>query len=146
MVDGQPASPWLVPIGIVLVLLGLWLLVVALRPRPRPATQLQAQTGVYLRTRDIARLARGAAESVGGVISADASASRGAVDVSVRTTGAQAIPAAVESPAARRLSALDRAPKVTVTTAGDDPPAPVSPALTPTSQPSQPSSPDRGLL
>ncbi len=117
--DARQASPWLVPIGVLLVLLGLWLLVVALRPRPRPATQLKAQTGVYLRTRDVARLSRGAAESVGGVLSADTRASRRAVDVTVHTTGDSAIPAAVEEAVIRRLSALDRTPTVTVTTRGD---------------------------
>lgn len=129
--DGQGASPWLVPIAVVLVLLGLWLLVVALRPRPRPATRLQAQTGVYLRTRDVARLSRGAAESVGGVLSADTRASRKAVDVTVHTTGDSAIPAAVEATVSRRLSALDRAPSVSVTVRDGDQQAPAPAAVTP---------------
>lgn len=119
-VDGRGASPWLVPIAVVLVLLGLWLLVLALRPRPRPATQLRAQTGVYLRTRDVARLARGAAESVGGVLSADTQASRRAVDIVLRTTGDDATQAAVQEAVTHRLSALDRSPTVTVKVRGDE--------------------------
>ncbi len=135
--DARQASPWLVPIGVLLVLLGLWLLFVALRPRPRPATQLKAQTGVYLRTRDVARLSRGAAESVGGVLSADTRASRRAVDVTVHTTGDSAIPAAVEEAVTRRLSALDRTPTVTVTTRGDAQPVAAPSAVAPADPPVQ---------
>ena len=135
--DARQASPWLVPIGVLLVLLGLWLLVVALRPRPRPATQLKAQTGVYLRTRDVARLSRGAAESVGGVLSADTRASRRAVEVTVHTTGDSAIPAAVEEAGTRRLSALDRTPTVTVTTRGGAQPVAAPSAVAPADPPVQ---------
>lgn len=137
-IDARQASPWLVPIGVALVLLGLWLLVVALRPRPRPSTQLKAQTGVYLRTRDVARLSRGAAESVGGVLSADTRASRRAVDVTVHTTGDSAIPAAVEEAVTRRLSALDRTPTVTVTARGDDQQSVAPRAAAPSAPPASP--------
>jgi hypothetical protein len=110
-----------VPVAVVVVLLGLWLLVVALRPRPRPAIRLQAQTGVYLRTRDVARLSRGAAESVGGVLDAGSQASRRSVDVTVTTTGDEATQAAVHDAVTRRLSAIESPPKVTVTTRTDTP-------------------------
>ncbi len=120
-VNGRGASPWLVPVAIVVILIGLWLLVVALRRRPRPATRLRAQTGVYLQTRDVARLSRSAAESVGGVLSADTRASRRAVGVTVTTTGDESTSAAVQEAVTRRLSALDSPPKVTVTTHTDRP-------------------------
>ncbi|MEO7234790.1 MAG: DUF6286 domain-containing protein [Lapillicoccus sp.] len=120
-VNGQQASPWLVPVAVVVLLVGLWLLVVALRPRPRPAIRLQAQTGVYLRTSDVARLSRGAAESVGGVLGAGSRASRRSVDVTVTTTGDDATHAAVQDAVTRRLSALESPPKVTVTTHTDTP-------------------------
>jgi hypothetical protein len=127
-VNGQQASPWLVPLAVVVLLLGLWLLVVALRPRPRPAIRLQAQTGVYLRTRDVARLSRGAAESVGGVLDAGSQASRRSVHVTVTTTGDDATQAAVHEAVTHRLSALESPPKVTVTTHTDTP-RPAAPSL-----------------
>lgn len=113
-VNGIVPDWWLIPIGVVLVLLGLYLLVLALRRRPRPTTELDTQTGVFLRTSDVARLSRGVAENVSGVISARASASRNAVTVDIRGTGDAAVSSAVESAVRERLSALRSAPTVSV--------------------------------
>ena len=112
--QGLRPAFWLVPVGVTLVLLGLWLLLSALRPRPRTAIALQARTGVFLRPRDVATLARCAAQDVDGVTSAKVTASPRKIVVAARsTTGGlqQNITQAITT----RLRALATAPTVQVT-------------------------------
>ena len=78
--DGLSPAAWMVPAGLAVLAAGVWAMVTALRPRPRTAIALAARTGVFLRPRDVARLARTAAEDVDGVTSASASASRRTVN------------------------------------------------------------------
>lgn len=115
-VDGLTPSPWLLPLGVALVLLGLWLLLGAVLPRRRTAVALQADTGVFLRSRDLARLAVAAADEVDGVSDAHASASRSAVTVRVTTTGGGSVGGAVEHAVTERLQPLQRAVRVRVST------------------------------
>lgn len=119
-VDGTTPAAWLVPVGVLLVLLGLWLLMTALRPRPRTAIALDADTGVFLRPRDVAKLARDAAQDVDGVSSAKASARRRAISVSVHATAPDGIDERVTAAVTERLRALATQPKirVSVTTEG----------------------------
>ena len=112
--DGMGPGSWLVPVGVVLVFLGLWLLLTALRPRPRKAVAVSAQTGVFLRPRDIAKLARDAADGVDGVTSAKASASLSKVVVSVDALSKDGISEQVSQAVNRRLEALVRPPAVRV--------------------------------
>jgi len=100
------------------VLLGLWLLVAALRPRPRTATTVTSETGVFLRPKDVSRLAQTAAEQVDGVLAADVSATRRAVRVRVRGTAAADVSENVRAAVSRRLSALDSPPTVNVSLDG----------------------------
>ena len=112
--NGLRPAFWLVPAGSDLVLLGLWLLLTALRPRPRTAIALQARTGVFLRPRDVATLARSAAQDVDGVASAKVTAGPRKIVVAARTTTGglqQDITQAVTT----RLQALATAPTVRVT-------------------------------
>jgi len=112
--NGLRPAFWLVPVGVALVLLGLWLLLTALRPRPRTAIALQARTGVFLRPRDVATLARNAAQDVDGVTSAKVTAGPRRIAVAARsTTGGlqQNITQAVTA----RLQALASEPTVRVT-------------------------------
>lgn len=106
---------WLVPIGIALVLLGLWLLLTALRPRPRTAIALDATTGVFLRPRDVARLARNAAQGVAGVTSVKASARRRVVTMSAEATSTQGVEEQITQAVTTRLRALAIEPSVRVT-------------------------------
>lgn len=116
--SGLAAASWMVPVGAALVLLGLWLLVAALRPRPRTATTVTSETGVFLRPKDVSRLAQTAAEQVDGVLAADVSATRRAVRVRVRGTGAADVSENVRAAVAQRLSALDSPPTVNVSLYG----------------------------
>lgn len=112
--DGVTPAVWVVPVGVVLVLVGLWLLLTALRPRPRAAITLHAKTGVFLRPRDVATLARSAAQDVDGVTSAKVTATTRKITVAARTTTGgleQHIAQAVTT----RLGALAKTPTVRVT-------------------------------
>jgi len=122
-VDGLSPAAWTLPAGLLLLLVGAWALVTALRPRPRTAIAVAARTGVYLRPRDVARLARSAAEDVDGVTSATVGATRRAVTVSVRATSTRQVAADVTAAVAGVLSALAAQPKVRVrvTTEGGKP-------------------------
>lgn len=111
---GTAPATWLVPAGAVVVLLGLWLVVTALRPRTRTAVPLTSQSGAFLRTRDVARLAAGAARDVDGVLDASASASRRKVTVTVSGTAAAGLREDVTSAVTDRLAALESAPRVSV--------------------------------
>ena len=112
--DGLSAAGWMVPAGAALILLGLWLLLTALRPRRRTAISVTSSTGVFLRLRDVARLAERAAEQVDGVLVARARATRRAVTVRVRSTGSSETAEGVRSAVSGRLSALDQIPTVKV--------------------------------
>ena len=112
--DGSQPAPWMVPAGLLVVIVGVWALVTALRPRPSTAIALTAHTGVYLRPRDVARIARTATENVDGVTSATANATRRTVTVSVRAFAPERIGADVQRVVAHALDALAAAPKIRV--------------------------------
>src|SRR4029079_11659365 len=101
---------WLVPRGVALVALGLWLLLTALRPRPRTAIALNAKTGVFLRTRDVAKLARNAAQDVDGVTSARVTAGRRKIAVVARATASDGVEQKITQAVTTRLQALTKAP------------------------------------
>jgi hypothetical protein len=106
---------WLIPAGIVLALVGAWLIVTALRPRSRRTLALRSQTGVFLHTRDIARLASGAAQDVDGVLHVSSTATRRKVSVAARAITGPAVREAVSAAVSERLAALQSPPRVRVT-------------------------------
>ncbi len=114
-VDGLAPAAWMVAAGVVLALVGLWLVVTALRPRPRTAIAIPAATGVFMKPRDVARLAVAAAGDVDGVRGAKASANRRKISVRIVDTGDAQVRDTVESAVTRRLSALDKPMRVSVT-------------------------------
>jgi hypothetical protein len=103
--DRSIAEWWLIPAGIAVALIGVWLIVTALRPRSRDTLAVNSTTGVFLRTRDIARLASAAADDVDGVLSATSVASRRAVTVTIESTTTE-IAAPVRDAVGQRLAAL----------------------------------------
>ncbi len=117
-VDGLAPAGWMVVAGVVLVLLGLWLLLTALRPRPRTAVALTAATGVFLKPRDLSRLAVAAADQVDGVQDAKATASRSKVSMQIVSTGGGNVADEVRAAVTERLEALEKPVKVTVRTQG----------------------------
>lgn len=115
LLDGLEPQWWAVAAGIVSALAGLWLLTVALRPRPRTAVSLRSRTGVFLRPRDVGKLAVRAAETVDGVLDARVSSSRRAARVNLTVTGDDArIEQEVRETVQARLAALDPAPRLKV--------------------------------
>ncbi|MCC2310002.1 DUF6286 domain-containing protein [Cellulomonas chengniuliangii] len=112
--NGQTRTGWALAGGIVAALLGLWLIVVALRRRRRKALWLRKAAGVGIRPRDVARLARVAADDVDGVLDAKVTAGRRNVNVDVRTTGDPYTRDRVREVVTARLAALAKPPKVSV--------------------------------
>lgn len=117
----QSVSPaaWMLPVGVLLALVGLWLVFASLKPRPRNAVALQAETGVFMRPRALARLAEAAAAEVDGVQSARASATRSKVKVRAETAGGSDVADAVQAAVIRRLQPLEKTPRVAVTIEGE---------------------------
>jgi hypothetical protein len=111
--DGFTAEWWLVPAGVAVALIGVWLIVTALRPRSRKTLAVTSATGVFLHTRDIARLASAAADDVDGVLSANSVASRRTVTVAVESDTA-GVADHVQRAVAQRLAALADPVKVKV--------------------------------
>ncbi len=118
-VDGTASdAPVVLVLGIAAVVLGLVVLPVALKRRPRKAIELDARTGVRLRTRDLSRLATAAVEDTDGVTGVRVKASRRRLRVVATSVAAKDRDAAVRADLERRLEptlrALQRAPRVAV--------------------------------
>ncbi|NIZ90377.1 DUF6286 domain-containing protein [Kineococcus rubinsiae] len=113
--DGFAPVRWVIPAGIVVALIGLWLVITALRPRSRKTLPLASRSGVFLHTRDVARLASSAASAVDGVLSASSTATRKRVTVAVQATAETGLRESVTSAVTERLSALQSPPRVNVT-------------------------------
>lgn len=112
---GFAPATWLVPVGVVLALVALWLVVTAVRPRSRKTLPLTSSSGIYLHTRDVARLASGAARDVDGVLEASTTATRRSVKVAVTTTSEDQR-AVVTAAVTEALRPLRSAPRVIVRT------------------------------
>ena len=109
--------------SIVVAIVGLVILGFALGRRPRPPYQLAGDVPMFLTARDVGRVARAAAESVGGVLGAKARAGRRQVRVVITTTAHgphSGIDEAVVREVDRRLSVLTRPPRVTIDVEGGE--------------------------
>ncbi len=80
--------PWMIPAGAVVLAVGAWMVLCALRPRRKTAVAVNAQGAVWMRPRDVARLASHAAASVPGVEVLRSEATRRKVVLYVGLTGA----------------------------------------------------------
>ncbi|MGL5849715.1 MAG: DUF6286 domain-containing protein, partial [Phycicoccus sp.] len=114
--DGESPPPWTPAAAVAACLVGLWLVVVAITPRPRTGVAVSARTGVFLRPKDVARLARHSAGDVDGVVDVSASATRRSVALRVGTTGDDGVADRVEQAVSDRLAPLARTPRVRVST------------------------------
>lgn len=117
-IDGLTKRVWMVPAGVVLALLGLWWVLTALKPRKRTETTVAGSPGAWLRPGDLARLARAAADDVGGVVSVSTTATRRTVTVTATTTtdDSAELRAAISDAVGDKLAALQKAPRVKVRT------------------------------
>ncbi|WP_328333513.1 DUF6286 domain-containing protein [Kribbella sp. NBC_00382] len=107
----EPAG-WMVPAGIAAVLIGLWFLIAALKPRRTTQWQV-GDSSVWIRPKDAARLAAGAATDVGSVLSATTSAKRRRITVNaVTTTDAAHVSEELEAAVTSRLAPLNRPPRI----------------------------------
>lgn len=111
--DGATPTTAVLVGGAVAVLLGLWLVVTGFSRRSRRTVRVQGAPHTTLSTRDVARLAAGAARQQDGVLSASTRAGRRSVDVQVEATSAS-VRSAVEHAVGRALDGLDPAPRVRV--------------------------------
>ncbi|MCX8561953.1 DUF6286 domain-containing protein [Mycolicibacterium mucogenicum] len=105
--NGLRSQWWMVPAGAVALLLGLWLVVVAVRPRRKTVVAVDAAGSVWMRPRDVARLASHAASCVPGVEVLNSAATRRKVTMYVGITGAESDTAAKGAIAAAVGSATE---------------------------------------
>lgn len=114
--DNRSAADWMVPVAIGCVLAALWLAKQALTPRPRGDARLRAETGVFLDSGSLRRLAAACARDVDGVDTASAKASAGSVTVTATTTQDQAgtVQQRVAESVGSRLAPLAKTPRVRV--------------------------------
>jgi len=115
-VQGVRPEAWTVVVGALLGLLGLALLVKALLRSGPKVTAVTADTGVFLRPRDVTRLVETAAEGVDGVLGVRASATPRRVAVTIRSTGDPDVAGRVRDAVTERLGPLATQPAVRVTT------------------------------
>lgn len=115
-VQGLRPQTWTVVAGVLLGLLGLALLVKALIRSGPKVTVVTAETGVFLRPRDVTRLVETAAEAVDGVLGVRVSATPRRVAVSIRSTGEADVADRVRDTVTQRLEPLATQPAVRVTT------------------------------
>ncbi|GAB6899365.1 DUF6286 domain-containing protein [Kineosporia succinea] len=117
--DGLGPQTWAVPAGAAVVVAGLVLLVVALRPRPRAGLALARAEGVFLRRRDVGRLAARSARDVAGVTAARARHRRSALRLTVVVDPGQPrepVETAVRSAVEERLRVLASPPRLRIST------------------------------
>lgn len=88
-VDGLSGQWWMVPAGAVALILGAWMVFSALRPRRKTAVAVDARAAVWMRPRDVARLASHAATSVSGVEVLRSEATRRKVTLYVGVSGTE---------------------------------------------------------
>lgn len=122
--DGVRSADWMLLVFVAAALVGLLLLLVAFRRRPRKTLELRANTGVYLRTRDLARIADSLIGGTDGVTDVNASASHKRLRVTVTTVEPKERNNALSDSVRERLSpcleSLARAPKVSVNVRNED--------------------------
>ncbi len=117
--DGLSPPPWLLLAAVVLAVVGLLLLVVALKRRPRKSLTLQAQTGVYLRTGDLAKLVSERLDGLDAASDTSVDVSRRKIQVTVVSIAPQdhnqAVTSAIDERLAPCLAAIESPPRVKVT-------------------------------
>jgi hypothetical protein len=108
----KPAD-WMVPAGVAAVVLGLWTLAAGLKPRRGTHLAVGADTGVWIRRRDAARLAANSARTIDSVTTAAAKAKRRALRVTATATGDTArVHDDLTTAIAQRLHAVTPTPRV----------------------------------
>lgn len=112
--DGRAPEDWMVVAAVVAAVVGLLLVALALRPRRRNELALEAQTGVFLTTRSVRRIATAAASGADGVDTSSVTATRGRVSIDATslapdTAGAKS---RIEEDVRSALSALRKPPTV----------------------------------
>jgi hypothetical protein len=108
----EPAD-WMLPAGAVAVLVGLWFVIAAVKPRRTTQWRVGADSAVWIRPQDAARLASGAASEVGSVLSATTSAGRRKIKVdAVATTDATHVTEDLGQAVTARLEPLTPLPRI----------------------------------
>jgi hypothetical protein len=115
-IDALRPGFWLMPAGTLVAVAGLGLTLTALAPRRRTASALNADTAVYLRGKDIGKIAGAAAQSVGGVLETRAKASPRRAVVRCRITGeaTRDVEKSIAAAVSDALSGLRTPPRVVV--------------------------------
>ncbi len=122
--DGVTPAPWMLVVFVIAAILGILLLSIAFRRRPRKTLAVRATTGVYLRTRDLARLADHHLDGIDGITDVNSSASGNRLKVTATTfepkTRNTTLSDTMRERLAPCLEALEPAPKVSVSIRNGD--------------------------
>ena len=124
-VDGTTwTDPLVLAVGIVAVVLGLLLLPVGLLRRPRRSVALQAETGVHLRTKDLAKIASSAVEGADAVTDVHVEAKSRSLKVRATTVASKdrnvEIAKDLEQRLATSLDAVEHTPRTKVYIRNED--------------------------
>jgi hypothetical protein len=120
--DGLTVHTWMIPAGLGAAVVGLLLLFAAIKPRRRTHRPLAA-TATWIRSRDILRLARCAAEPVTGVAEAVATGSDRRITLTITTVGGfdtAALKDTVHAAVTEALTPLAKCPRVRIRTKEQD--------------------------
>lgn len=115
-VDGLTAQAWMVPAGVAVAAIGIALVLAAVTPRRRTHVPLSAED-TWITSRDVVRIARGAAQHLTGVGGVTATGSARKITLTVTTLGGyqrEPVKDAVQTAATNALTPLARPPRVRV--------------------------------
>ncbi len=122
--DGVTPADWMLVVFVIAAIVGILLLLIAFRRRPRKTLAVRATTGVYLRTRDLARLADHHLDGIDGITDVNTAASGNRLRVTATTLEPKARNTALSDTLRERLApcleALEPAPKVSVSIRNGD--------------------------
>lgn len=117
MVDGLHSQWWMVPAGVTTAVVGTWMVFAALRPRRKTVVAVDAAGAVWMRPRDVARLASYAAASVPGVEVLCSEATRRKVTLHIGLTGVESgaeVKGAITAAVGSATEVLKPAPQIAV--------------------------------
>lgn len=116
--DGLEARWWMFVVFALMALVGLFLMLLVFRRRPRKSLSIAAETGVYLRTKSLARIVEDQVEGAAGLSNVEVVASSSRLRIDATTLQPKdnnlAVADGIRERIAPTLEALSSSPKVKI--------------------------------